>query len=85
MTMRSAFCAKRVAGRLVNGQERDGGTVRHAVLRDASAGRAICAFVPAARSAGWVVEAAHPELADVTCKGCLAALARRFPQSVGER
>jgi hypothetical protein len=85
MTMRSAFCAKRVAGRIVDGQERDGGKVRHAVLRDATVGRAICAFVPAQRSGGWVVDAEHAELADVTCRGCLVTLARQFPQRVGER
>ena len=85
MTMRSAFCAKRVAGRLVNGQEKDGGKVRHAVLRVTSIGRALCAFVPSTRSGGWVVDPEHPELADVTCKGCLSVLSRRFPQGVGER
>lgn len=58
-------------GRCANGAERDGGYVRHAILKNECT--AVCGVTPGRSSAGWSHEA--EPLDKVTCPQCLKKLA----------
>lgn len=58
-------------GRCANGAERDGGYVRHAILKNGCT--AVCGAQPGRSSAGWSHEA--ETLDKVSCPKCLKKLA----------
>lgn len=55
-----------LAGRCIDGAERDGGTLFHAVLNN---GKSLCGKIPGKRSAGWFEGHLLPQ--PITCAICL--------------
>ena len=70
MTAAPGFRIRRLAGRCLNGYERDSGTRHHAVPSDSW--RALCGAYPGKRSAGW----SEWDEKEVTCPRCLKKLER---------
>ena len=76
-TLARGYEISRMAGRLANGAEADGGYLYHARLLEADgypAFKAVCGAQPGRRSIGW--GAYKPSSRRVTCKRCLARLQR---------
>lgn len=67
------YCATQKTGRCANGNERDGGAVRHAVERGADLKAALCGATPGRRSAGWSIHTLS--LDKVSCPRCLRRMA----------
>jgi hypothetical protein len=69
------YQVRSLAGRCLNGFERDHGTLFHAVSLDpAKMGRAACGAKPGKRSAGWSEWGIDEE---VTCPRCIKRLGRK--------
>jgi len=63
-----------LAGRCVDGFERDGGTRIHMLID----GRALCGATYGRRSAGW---STHPRYVEVTCPRCLRKLIKQLREA----